>query len=249
MPTSPTPSLASAPARRLRAVSLAGLTAAALLLALWLLLGAAQPPAWAGGNYAILQTYPNPTPASGGEDFGYSLAYLSGANRLIIGSRGDSYTSTAGGLVFVLNATTGSVQHVLHSPAPVAGDQFGFSVGAVLTAVVVGAPRVDVNGVNTNEGAAYLFDALTGNLIFAYPHPQPVNTDLFGSSVAIISDTVIIGVPQYDVPSTNSNSGRVYLCSMTTGACPTAIDNPSTGAAGWAGRSRRWRPGSAAAPR
>ncbi|MCC7358332.1 MAG: hypothetical protein IT317_02575 [Anaerolineales bacterium] len=234
MPTPPTAPPGSAP-NRLRAVSLAGLTAAALLLALWLLLGASQPPAWAGGNYAILQTYPNPSPApvtDGGEEFGYSLAYLPNSNQLIVGSWSDQVTTTIpGGLVYLLNATTGAVNHILSRTVPAASDQFGASVSGVLTAVVVGAPKVDVSGPsNTNDGAVFLYDATTGALIHFYPHPSAAANDEFGTAVAIISDTIVVGVPKYN--GSHTDVGRVYLCRMEEGDCPTVVDNPSTGAAG-----------------
>jgi len=218
------------PPARLRRLSLAGLAAAVALLTLWLLLSAARTPAWAGGGYAIIQTYANPTPAAviaGGEEFGSALAYLPGSNRLIVGARSDQFTTTVVGQAFILNATTGAVTFLLHAPDPKAGDQFGFSVSAVLTAVVVGAPRVDISSPSSNDGAVYLFDATTGALVHYYPHPAPASGDLFGTAVAIISNTIVVGVPQYNGGSTDV--GRVYLCSIEDSDCPTVIDNPSIG--------------------
>lgn len=214
--------------RTLRGLSLAGLAAVLALLALWLLLGAAQAPAWAGGSYGILQTYPNPTPAAGGEEFGYSLAYLPNSNQLVVGARSDPFSSTAGGQVFLLNATTGVVNNVLHLAAPVAGDHFGLSVSAALTTVVVGAPRVDVSNPGNNDGAVYLYDALTGALVHTYLHPAPFANDEFGAAVAIISDTIVVGVPKYNAPS-QGDAGQVYLCRLEQGDCPTVIPNPSVG--------------------
>jgi hypothetical protein len=84
-------------------------------------------------------------------------------------------------------------------------------------------------------GAAYLFDSETGDVVYTFTHDSPSIGDRFGWALAIISDTLIVGVPEHNFPS--PNAGRVYLCGLTTGLCPEAINNPSLSVAGNFGRA------------
>ena len=57
--------------------------------------------------------------------------------------------------------------------------------------VVVGAYWDDTGA--TDAGAAYIFDATTGNLLRTLNNPTPAATDLFGRSVAVSGSTVVVG--------------------------------------------------------
>jgi hypothetical protein len=206
----------------------------AIGVAVWALLAlrlSGAGPVGAGVQYAVIQTYPNPTPAAN-EEFGSALAWLPASNQLVVGARGDQLgVGQPVGAAYLLDANTGAIVHTFQKPAPVSGDYFGFSVAAAITNVVIGAPNDELSGtlnLPNSAGVAYLFDSVSGNLVYTYPHPAPAANDLFGQSVAIISDTLVVGAPQFDAPS-NGNSGRVYLCGLLTGSCPAFVSNPSPG--------------------
>lgn len=100
-----------------------------------------------------------------------------------------------------------------------AGDRFGFSVAMEGDIVVVGAPWEDSNGVGVNStqtngkphsGAVYIFRRSD----FTYvqeAYLKASNTDagdLFGISVAISGNTVIVGAPDEDGPGIGTNGSQ-----------------------------------------
>ena len=72
-----------------------------------------------------------------------------------------------------------------------AGDYFGYSVAIGSGRIVVGAYGDDV-GANTNQGSVYIHD-LNGNLLNKITASDGANTDLFGFSVAIGGDRIVVG--------------------------------------------------------
>lgn len=95
--------------------------------------------------------------------------------------------------------------------------RFGRSVAVSGDTVVIGAPGEDssTTGVNSapnqgasNAGAAYVF-VRSGNVWSQQAYLKPNNTgagDLFGESVAISGDTVVIGAPQEGSSTSGVNS-------------------------------------------
>jgi filamentous hemagglutinin family protein len=110
------------------------------------------------------------------------------------------------------------------SPTPASGDNFSFSVAAVGTNVLVGAPYTP-RGTVTNAGLAYLFDN-SGVLLQTFSKPTAsVADELFGWSVAALGTDVLIGAPFDNTAA--SQSGAVYLFSGTTGALLRTLATPS----------------------
>lgn len=90
-------------------------------------------------------------------------------------------------------------------PHAAANDQFGFSVGALGSYVLVGAP-----GENVDAGAVYLFDGKTGALVREFRRPDGSPGDRFGAAVAGTGSRVLIGAPGY-----NQNLGATYVYDLT----------------------------------
>ena len=168
----------------------------------------------------ILRTLPNPTPAAG-DVFGYSVS-ISG-NTAVIGAPYDDTGATDTGAVYIFDATTGSLLRTLTNPTPAAGDYFGSSVFVSGNNVVVGAYGDDTGA--TNAGAAYIFDATTGNLLRTLTNLTPVANDNFGYSVAISDNTVVIGTPYYDTAM--ADSGAAYIFDANTGNPLSMLANPT----------------------
>lgn len=90
------------------------------------------------------------------------------------------------------------------------GDAFGQSLALSGNTVIIGAPRDDDNGEDT--GSVYVFTRIGANW-----HQQAkltaddgVDGDLFGISVAISGDTVLVGADLHDAVAPNAGAVYVY---------------------------------------
>ena len=167
----------------------------------------------------LLQTFNNPTPENR-DNFGFSLD-ISG-NNVIIGAQGDDTGGINSGAAYVFDATTGDLIQTFLNPTPANFDSFGFSVGISGNNVVVGAFGDDTGA--QNAGAAYAFNAITGELLQTYLNTSPEDGEQFGLSIAIDDNNVLIGTPgdnaggfrsggasQFQVTSVPEPSGVISL--------------------------------------
>src|SRR6185295_7924306 len=86
------------------------------------------------------------------------------------------------GRVYVFERATGNLARTIENPAPAAGDEFGAAVAALGNDVLIGAPLDDALVADT--GAAYLFDATTGDLRETFLNPAQGEFDRFGFAVS-----------------------------------------------------------------
>lgn len=142
-----------------------------------------------------------------GDQFGCSVSIC--GNRVVVGAYRDDDGGGSSGSAYVFDAGTGGQLHKLTAEDAEPGDQFGFSVAVDGDRIVVGANEADEIG--DDSGAAYLFDANTGQQIYKLIPFDPDSGAMFGSSVAIEGDMIVIGAPQDD------NEGAVYLFDAGTG--------------------------------
>jgi hypothetical protein len=169
----------------------------------------------------------NPFPAA--EDFfGFSVS-VSG-DRVLVGGPGDDLTPPApaavvdAGSAYLFNVF-GIPLRTWQKPVPVAGDGFGSSVSLSGNNALIGAPFDNTSA--PDAGAAYLFDAQLGNLSRTFTNPTPQNGDLFGSSVSVWGDYVLVGAPSDNTGGVDS--GSAYLFSAAGGGLLLTINNPSPG--------------------
>ena len=150
--------------------------------------------------------------------FGWSVA-VSGDTVVVGTPYKDSDAGAA--YVFVRNGTTWSQQAYLKASNTEANDNFGHSVAVSGETVVVGAPYEDSNA--SFAGAAYVF-VRTGTTWSQQAYLKAFNTgtmDLFGYSVAVSGDTVVVAAPYEDSNATGvngddsnndaSNAGAAYV--------------------------------------
>ena len=174
------------------------------------------------------QAYLKASNTSAGDNFGASVAVA--GDTVVVGAyREDSSTTgvnsvsneTANGsgaaYVFVRSGSTWSQQAYLKASNPSVGDNFGASVAVAGDTLVVGACREDssTTGVNSvsneaaiNSGAAYVF-VRRGGIWSQQAYLKASNTgasDLFGVSVAVAGDTVVVGANREDGSTTGVNS-------------------------------------------
>ena len=91
---------------------------------------------------------------------------------------------------------------------------FGVSVAIGDKIAIVGASSDETNGFG--NGAAYLFDTVTGQQLFKLLPPTTNGiVDHFGWSVAISGNIAIVGAPQYDIYGISS--GAAFLFDVSTG--------------------------------
>jgi WD40 repeat protein len=179
---------------------------------------------------ALLQTFDDPTVTSG-DFFGISVA-LDG-NTVLIGAPGDDTNGSGVGQAHLFDATTGTLLQTFDDPTVTGGDQFGRSVALDGNRVLIGARGDDTNGIGV--GQAHLFDATTGDLLQTFDDPTPTSFDLFGSSVDLDGNTVLVGASLDD---TNGNAvGQAHLFDATTGALLRTFDDPTATTSDQFGRS------------
>ena len=151
--------------------------------------------------------------------FGISVAISGGA--VVVGAPGDAIGSNANqGSAYVFTrggANGGAVwtqQQKLTAKDGAAGDTFGFSVALSGDTVVVSAPGGDA-GMNVNQGSAYVFTrGGAAQPVWTLQQKLTANDgaalDLFGGSVALSGDTVVVGA-EFDDIGANADQGSAYV--------------------------------------
>ena len=133
--------------------------------------------------------------------------------------------------VYVRSGTSWALQAYIKAGNSSAGDSFGSSVAIDGDTIVVGAPLEDgsqssisasfpVFSFATSSGAAYVYTR-SGTTWTMQNYIKPTNNeagDLFGTSVAVSNDTIVVGAPAEE--------------SNTTGTSTTASSNNSSVGAG-----------------
>ena len=153
-------------------------------------------------NGNLLQTFDDPTPTADGR-FGNSVD-LDG-NNVLVGAFLDNTNGDNVGQAYLFDLS-GNLLQTFDDPTITMLDRFGKSVALDGNKVLIGARLDDTNG--DNVGQAHLFD-LSGNLLHTFDDPTVTGGDSFGTSVALNSNSVLIGAT-FD--STNGlGVGQAYL--------------------------------------
>jgi len=188
---------------------------------------------WAGSAYiydavtgSLLRTLNNPTPANY-DTFGSSVA-VSGST-VVVGTQAENDAGSA----YIFDAATGNLVWTLN-PTP-SSYYFGSSVALSGTTVLVGAPREAVGPVG-QAGAAYIFDAATGNLLRKLTNPTPRSDQGFGSSLAASGSTVVVGMQELYYGQT-IGPGAAYIYDAATGNLLWTLNNPTPAAKDYFGWS------------
>ncbi len=135
----------------------------------------------------------NPTPFS---LYGASVA-LDGTFA-VVGAPNETSSATGAGAVYVHNMKTGNRLRRIAPQGLSMDDHFGFAVAISQNRILVGAP--DRDGAAADEGAAYLFDRLTGDFVAQLAPGGQTNVGRrFGHSVALAQALAVVGAPGCDV--------------------------------------------------
>lgn len=140
--------------------------------------------------------------------FGWAVAM--DRDTLVVGTPGDSLDSrpSGGGYVFVRSGTGWREQAKL-TVGELWLDRLGASVAISGDTAVVGAPA---SGGSPVTGAVYVFvrDGSTWSLQANLTGADAAQNDLFGQSVAISGDTLVVGSPENFDPFTETGSAYVF---------------------------------------
>ncbi len=118
------------------------------------------------------------------------------------------------GAVYVFDVATGDQLTRLTASDSDSRDRFGDSVALFGTTVLVGAPGID--DVGPRSGAAYVFDAITGEQLARLTPDDGFIGDLFGNAVDLFGTTAIVGAVSEGDPDAVA-TGSAYLFDITTG--------------------------------
>lgn len=152
-----------------------------------------------------------PNDGSDANQFGFSVAVDRGI--VAVGANYDDDHGRESGSAYLFNAATGAEITKLLPDDGAELDQFGFSIAIDKGVVAVGAPRDDDKG--GNAGAAYLFDASTGDQITKLLADDGDHGNMFGWSIAIDNGVVAVGALYDD--DNGGDSGSAYLFDASTG--------------------------------
>jgi len=183
----------------------------------------------------LISTYVSPNaqtdpPSPGGGLFGASVA--TSGSWIVVGAEQENVSGVAfAGLAYVINAQTGAMRS-LASPDPQYGGDFGESVAISGNLVVVGAPdETPIGSTFPYSGAAYVFSAVTGDLITNLSSTDPASPGAFGWAVGISGEIVVVGAPD-ETDGGFEAAGNVHVFDLTTGTNSTlSTPNPIGGGA------------------
>ena len=113
--------------------------------------------------------------------------------------------------VYQFDGTQWNFVQKLVDPAGEANDNLGISVAISGNTIVAGVPEDDVAS-NVNQGTAVIFrfDGATWNYFQKIGQTPGFPNDKFGTSVTLINEYIICGVPYFDTNASN-NKGAVVV--------------------------------------
>ena len=153
----------------------------------------------------------NRLPQAYGDRFGNSVA-ISGETAVIgVPNDDDAGVNSGSTYLFAKNGNNWEFQSKLTANDGSANDSFGNSVAISNNSVVIGAPFD--SDVVFNSGSAYVF--INNGGAWTQQAKLTANdagaTDIFGLSVAISNDTVVVGAPQNSDAGVSSGSAYVFV--------------------------------------
>ena len=174
---------------------------------------------------ALLHVLNNPdqTATSADDEFGSQVS-ISGTVIAIRSSR-DAIAPLAGA-VHLFDAVSGNLLTTIQSPEPTEPGQFGAAISMMDNKILIGAPANNSTGISSGRAYLYEYDSVTNttSLLMTLDNPSLGVFDLFGSTVAVTADVLVVASPG-DNEGAN-DAGRVYLFSSTTGALLHTLQAP-----------------------
>jgi len=182
-------------------------------------------------NGALMNTLTSPDSQPFG---GFGVSVAASGNIVVVGANLETANGQSeAGHAYVFNATNGSLISTLASPNAQPGGAFGYSVAASDGIVVIGAP-FEIG--HTHTGHAYVFNAITGNLISTLTSSNTQPEGAFGYSVAAFGSILVIGA-QTETDDNVPLAGHAYVVNATTGSLISTLSSPNPQLSGLFGLS------------
>ncbi|MDX1565389.1 MAG: SdrD B-like domain-containing protein, partial [Phycisphaeraceae bacterium] len=176
-------------------------------------------------------TIRNPFPGYA-DHFGDRLEYL--GHNILSGVHYNDRHALNTGAVYLFGGTTGRLLQDYYSPTPDEGDLFGFAIAPVGDRrVLIGAHRDDTK--SEDSGAAYFYDAYSGDHLQSFFHPSGESHARFGISMTWLGGGRVAIGSHYD-DSVADNGGAVYIFDVNTGNLLSTLTSPNPtdqGKFGW----------------
>lgn len=142
--------------------------------------------------------------------FGRAVA-ISG-DLVVVGAPSADAVDADVGVVYIFDAVTGQLLHEISAPEETSYRSFGVSVAISGTNVVVGSRYQNGAGVDFS-GAAFVYDAASGEGIYRLRASDAAGFDGFGGDVAVLGNRAFIGTPYDD--EGGWGAGSVYIFDIT----------------------------------
>lgn len=155
-----------------------------------------------GSLHAAIQS---PTPTFWGV-FGWSLCFS--GDTIVVGEYNVDVEEMSNAGKVHLYDSDGNFLETLQSPEPYTGVYFGYSLDGSEGIIVVGEQYARV-GDTVQAGKAYIFDS-DGDLLATLQSPEPQYDAIFGRSVAVSGDIVVVGEYYAEVEGF-SKAGRAHI--------------------------------------
>jgi len=146
-----------------------------------------------------------------GQD-GHAIAVS--ANRIAISNRAANSNK---GIVYIYDATNGSLLYTLDPPAGVAwSNAFGENLASNDSYLAVGTPDHDADG---SGGAVHLYDVMTGTLVHSFSNPGTFQAYIkyasYGSAVGISEHRIAVGAMHVRIPTdANMTKGAGFVYNL-----------------------------------
>jgi len=163
-----------------------------------------------------LQTKLTASDATVDDQFGYSVA-ISG-DSTVIGAlqTNDAGTSSGSAYVFTRTGSSWSQQAKLTASDAASNDLFGISVSISGDSVTVGAYQNDEKGIDSGSAYVFIRSGSSWSQQAKLTASDAAVSDLFGVSVDISGDSIVIGAFGDDDSGTDSGSAYVFTRSGST---------------------------------
>jgi hypothetical protein len=174
----------------------------------------------------LLQTFVNPSPGTEPPSVKFfpRPAVAAVGQNLLLGFPFDDTFGHDAGIAYLFDTRTGKVLRRFQSPNPVQGGTFGCAVAASGNRLLITARQETPPGKPKHTGAAYVFDASTGELLHTLQKPAPAEEDYFGWPVDVLGEGFLVGCAHDDTGG--KNAGAVFLYHSSTGELLWAFRKP-----------------------
>ncbi len=162
----------------------------------------------------------DPTP-TGTDNFGMALALQ--ADRLVVGAPTDSTAGAQVGQAHVFELSTSKLVATLDDPTPSGADVFGGAIALNGRWLAIAA-SADATS-KGRSGQVHLYDAQSLTLVRTFDDPTPTRFDLFGDSVSIDGDRLLVGATRDR--SSPTSDGQVHLFDIVSGALIHTLADPT----------------------